>query len=391
MKIIKAEAYHISLPMKFVFKTSFGEIKQRDTIIVKLTTDNGQVGYGESAPLTEPVYLEESIGTCKHLIQDLLFPLILNKSLTPADFVQLTFHLRGNRIAKFGIETALWMIQSLSEQKNIKDLLGGVKQEIEIGENIGILPSIHQTLDLIQKRLDEGYKRIKLKISPGHDLELLKKVRTKFPNEPLMVDANSAYTLKDVELFKKLDQFYLMMIEQPLGFDDIIDHAQLQKHIKTPICLDESIISYEHARKAIEIGACRIINVKPGRIGSLVETSHINQLAKKNNIKLWCGGMIEAGIANAYNLYAASLSEFSLPADLSPSSQFFENYIIKPGIQMLKPGIVAVPENIGLGFEVDEEMITRHIVEKLVSKGLCLIFLSYPLIFSCLTSGFNSV
>lgn len=362
-KIVKAELFHISLPIKFVFKTSFGEIKKRETIIVKLTTDEGVVGYGESAPLSEPVYLEEDIETCKHIINDFLFPIVLGPTIRPEEFVQKTNYLRGNRIAKYGVECALWMIQSLEDEKSISEIIGSKRTVVEIGESIGLLPTIEQTLDLIQKRVDQGYKRIKLKISPGHDYQVLKKVRSRFPDIALMVDANSAYTLDDVDLFKSFDEFKLMMIEQPLGFDDIIDHAKLQSQITTPICLDESIVSFEHARKAIEIGACKIINVKPGRIGSIHETIKINNLAKKHKIKLWCGGMLEAGVANAFNIFAASLSEFSLPADIFLSDKLFDEDIIDPGVDMVKPGVVSVPTEIGLGFKVRESVIKKYLVE----------------------------
>jgi O-succinylbenzoate synthase len=361
--IVKAEAYHISLPIKFEFKTSFGVIKQRDTIIIKLTTDDGIVGWGESAPLTEPIYLEETIGTCKHVIKDFLFPIILGKLHTPEEFVKATTYIRGNRIAKYGIECALWTIQSQIQNLPITQLIKSKRKTVEIGESVGMLDNIENTIHLIEKRVLQGYKRIKLKISPGHDLNLVKKVRTQFPNLNLMVDANSAYTLKDINIFKKLDKYELMMIEQPLGFDDIIDHAKLQRKIKTPICLDESIVSYESASKAIEIGACKIINIKAGRIGSLWETIRINKLAK-NKVKLWCGGMLEAGIANTFNMYAASLSEFSLPADIFVSDKMFYKDIISTEIRMSAPGVIEVPQKIGLGYEVDENAIGIHTVEE---------------------------
>lgn len=366
IKVVKAELFHIRLATKFVFKTSFGEIKNRDTIIVKLTLNNGIVGYGESAPLSEPVYLEESIGTCKHIINDFLFPIVLGNNLTPKEFVEKTSHFRGNRIAKYGIECALWMIRSQLKSKSIKKLLNSKRTSVCIGESIGLLDSQSERNELIKKRINQGYKRIKLKISPDHDVEVIKNVRKTFPNLSLMVDANSAYSLKDIDVLKELDKYNLLMIEQPLGFDDIIDHAKLQVQIKTPICLDESIVSYEHARKAIELGACKIINVKPGRIGSLYETIRINKLAKKNNIKLWCGGMLEAGIANAFNIYAASLSEFKYPADIFLSNKIFEQDIISPIIDMKAKGEIEIPDKIGLGFKVNEEVIIKNKIDYMI-------------------------
>ncbi len=349
--------------MKFVFKTSFGEVKNRDAIIVKLTTDAGVVGYGECAALTEPIYLEETIKTCEHIINDILFPIVLGKTLTPQEFVDRTNYLRGNRIAKYGVECALWVIQSIEQNLSIKTLLGSEKTFVEIGESIGLLPTSQQTFELIEKRLAQGYKRIKLKICPGHDYQILKEVRDKFPDLLLMADANSAYTLDDIHLLKELDSLDLLMIEQPLGFDDITDHAILQKELKTPICLDESIISYDQARKAIEIGACKIINVKPARIGSLYESARINQLAKSKGIRLWCGGMLEAGIANVFNIYAASMSEFSLPADIFISKKLFDQDIVTPQIEMSAPGCIAVPDKVGLGYTVNEELMLQHLVE----------------------------
>ncbi len=362
VQIARFDIFRLRLPMKFTFKTSFGDIPFRETVVIKLTTDDGVVGYGESAALTEPVYLEESTDTVIAILENVLKPIVLNKALTPSDFYQETQHLRGNKIAKFGVECALWSIISQISGKPIVDLLGGTRREINLGESIGILPTVDETLQLITKRVEEGYHRIKVKIKPGWDVELVKIIRQSFPDLVLMVDANSAYTLDDLDTFKQLDNFNLLMIEQPLEFDDLWHHSLLQKEIKTPICLDESIVSYSKAKKAIELKACGIINVKPGRIGSLVEVLQINQLAKEQNIPLWCGGMLEAGIANAFNIFTASLSEFSLPADIFPSAKIFTEDIIVPEITMTKNGTVKVSRQLGLGFAVNEELIQNLLI-----------------------------
>ncbi len=350
--------------MKEPFVTGFGTIPSRDTVLVKLTTSDHIIGYGESAALTAPVYLSETIETCWHVMRDFLLPALRSEETSVTDYVAKTAYIREHKIAKFGVECALWSIDSQEKHISLATLLGGTRKKIEVGDSIGIQPNLERTLEVVEKRLEEGYKRIKVKIKPGWDIELVDGIRSAFPDIVLMVDANSSYTLKDLKVLQKLDAYHLLMIEQPLGFDDIIDHAKLQKQIATPICLDESITSLEKARQAIEIGACRIINIKPGRIGSLLETRDINELAKKAHIPLWCGGMIESGIGKAYNMAAASLSEFSLPADMSPSEVYFDKDVVANGIKLVE-GEARVSEIPGLGYEVDEEFIKKCTVKQL--------------------------
>lgn len=353
MKIIKANIYHVNLPMKFVFTTSFGSIKSRHSVIIRLETNTGFVGWGESAALHAPIYNSETIETCIHMQRDYLIPLLLNHEIEIEEYVKNTDKLRGNRIAKFGVECALWGIRSLSKNQPLYQLMGGTRTEIPVGESIGIQKSIEDTIKLIAKKLNEGYQRIKLKIRPGWDTTLIKSVREVYPKIQLMVDANSSYTLDDIKIFEELDKYNLMMIEQPLAEDDIIDHAQIQKRIKTPICLDESINSAEDARKAIELGSCKIINVKPGRVGGLIESSKINILAKSAKIPLWCGGMLETGIAKSYNLAAASMSEFTLPADCSPTKEFFYEDITNRSVVVKSSGIIDISSIPGLGYEIN--------------------------------------
>jgi len=360
--IKKAELIHIKIPMKFTFTTGFGSISERETLIIKLTSKDGLVGYGESAALAAPIYLSETIQTCIHVLKDFLIPQLLNRSLTLEEYMEEIRYIRGHQIAKHGVECALWMIQSLQTQQSLSQLLGGTQKTIDLGESIGMMDSVENTVSLVTKRIHEGYRRIKLKIHPGKDIELIKAVRQMHPTIPLMVDANSSYTLKDIGHLKKLDVYHLMMIEQPLAHDDIIDHAKLQKKLETPICLDESICSAEDARKAIEIGACRIINVKPGRVGGLIESLKIHALAKKYHIPLWCGGMLESGIGKAYNIAIASLSSFTLPADISPSALFYKKDITDE-IILSGHGTTPVPNTPGLGYAVYKNQISKYHVK----------------------------
>lgn len=365
MKIARATIYHVNLPMKFTFTTGFGSIESRHSVVVRLETDQGVVGWGESAALHAPIYNSETIQTCIHMHRDYLIPILLNRDLEIEEYVKETDKLKGNRIAKFGVECALWGIRSLIEDQPLSKLLGGIRTEVSVGESIGIQKSVEDTIKTISKKLAEGYQRIKLKIRPGWDVDLIKAVRRAYPQIQLMVDANSSYTLGDIKVFEILDKYNLMMIEQPLAEDDIVDHAQIQKRINTPICLDESINSAEDARKAIELGSCKIINVKPGRVGGLIESQKINNLAKKNNIPLWCGGMLETGVAKAYNLAAATMSEFTLPADCSPTEEFFNEDIITPGVIVKTNGTIDVSSKPGLGYGIDNKNLDKLSLSKI--------------------------
>ncbi len=368
MKIVKAQVFQIGLPMKFPFTTGFGTISARESVIIRLETDQGVIGWGESAALSAPIYNPETTQTTIHIIKDFLIPKLLSRDLEIEEYVTEINSIRGNRIAKFGVECALWGIRSQLENKTVSNLLGAVRTEIPVGESIGIQKSIEDTISVIAQKLAEGYQRIKLKIKPGWDLELIKSVRQRFPDIVLMVDANSSYSLKDIELFEQLDQYNLLMIEQPLADDDIIDHAQIQKRIKTPICLDESINSVEDARKAIELGSCKIINVKPGRVGGIIESQKINALAKANHIPLWCGGMLETGIAKGYNLHVASMSEFTLPADSSPALDYFFDDIISPSMVVKDNGTITVPTDLGLGYQIKEDVLRKVTVSDFILK-----------------------
>lgn len=344
------------------FATSFGTITKKPTVLVKATTTNGIIGWGEGAALPFPYYKADTHETTYLALQKYIVPQALNIEFrTPEDFRELYSHnVIGHNFAKTAIETAIWMIYSISENKTLSKLLGGTKYKIPVGESLGIQSSVEETLAEVKLRKEEGYRRTKVKVKPKWDVNIVKAIRKEFGNIDLMVDGNSAYTLKDVKTFKELDEFNLTMIEQPLAHDDIIDHATLQKKIKTPICLDESILSAEDARKAIEIGACKIINIKPGRVGGLVESKKIHDVCKKNKIGVWCGGMLETGIGRAFNIAVSSLPNYKYPNDMSPVNIFYKDDLVKDSFVVDKNGYVTVPQVPGLGFEIDENKIEKY-------------------------------
>lgn len=358
------ELLHIRLPFRNHFQTSFGKFYDRDLLILKGISNKGVV-YGEAPALAGPFYSPETTLTTIHVIKDFISKRILNVNFKNIDEVHNAMKfIKGNPIAKSGIDNLFYHIKALEENKSLTELIGGKREFIESGISIGIQDSIEDLLEKIQESLDLGFKRIKIKIKKGYDIEVVRKVREAFPDIALMVDANSDYTLDDVNILKQLDQFNLIMIEQPLDDEDIIDHAILQKQIKTSICLDESIHSYEDAKKAISIGACKIINIKLARVGGLLPAIKIHDLCLKNKIPIWCGGMLESGIGQAFAIALTSLPGFILPGDVAPSDRYFVEDIIRPPI-IIKNGRINVPKKAGLGFEVDEKKIEEYLVERI--------------------------
>lgn len=348
------------------FTTSFGTLTSRPTVIVKTETADGVIGWAEAAALPFPFYKPETTDTCLLVLEKYIAPLVLNKQFTTIqEAVAFYQPIKGHNFAKTGFENALWMIMSQQQNQSIAQLLGGTQTDITVGESIGIHSTIEATIEEVQKALDTGFKRIKLKTKPGWDLELVKAVRSQFGDVDLMIDGNSAYTLEHVPLLKQLDQYHLTMIEQPLNDDDIIDHAVLQKQISTPVCLDESILSYDDARRAISIGACKIINIKQGRVGGLLESQKIHNLCQQHGIGVWCGGMLESSIGRAYNLAIASLANFIYPADMSPPNQFFSDDLTKDSFTVSSEGRITIPATAGLGFTVDEQKINHYTTTKL--------------------------
>ncbi len=363
MKIDRVELLHIKLKLVHPFETSYGRKDHLDHVLVKLYAD-GMVGYGEAAVQWWPFYCEETTVTCLHILEEFVVPAILHREMTRVeDLVAAYGKVRRHNFAKSGVETAFWHLLAQAEGKPLAGLLGGTRTEIESGVSIGIEPDTDYLLTRIEGFLGQGYRRIKLKIGPGYDVEVLRKVRHKFPTIPLMADANSAYTLKDLEPLKQLDAFELLMIEQPLAHDDIIDHATLQCALKTPICLDESIHSAEDARKALDLRSCRIINIKPGRVGGLLEARKIHDLCQARGVPVWCGGMHEYGIGRAHNIALSALPNFSIPGDISGSDKYYAEDLIDPPVTV-EDGKIRVPQDVGLGYTPNEERIARFTVSK---------------------------
>lgn len=351
MEIKSIKLRHIKMDLLTPFTTSIGTEFDKDFILVEVKSKSGLSGWAESVSIKEPIYNEETVNTNWHIMSDFLIPLILREPIVHPDEVSERFrHIRGNYNAKAALECAIWDLYAREQNLSLAKALGGVKDKIEVGVSVGIQKSEKAMIQQIENYVSEGYKRIKIKIKRDWDVHILRAIRREFPAIPLMADANCAYTLEDIEHLQSLDEFQLMMIEQPFASDDIIDHAKLQEKLLTPICLDESIHTVDDARKAIELGSCKIINLKIGRVGGLTESKKIHDLCMKHNIPMWCGGMLEAGIGRAYNVAITSLSNFTLPGDTAPSSHYWKQDIIEPEVEM-KDGYIYIPEGPGIGYE----------------------------------------
>ncbi|HMG76486.1 MAG TPA: o-succinylbenzoate synthase [Pyrinomonadaceae bacterium] len=358
MIISSIEVREIRLPLIHFFETSFGRTTERRIILVRVNDADGAEGWGECTAGEGPFYCEEWTETAWPALNAFLAPMVLGKESKDAAGVNsLMKKVRGNRMAKAAIETACWDLASKRAGMPLWKYLGGVNEEIACGVSIGIQESPEALLEKIERELAAGYQRIKIKIKPGWDLDVVRKVRQRYPDMLLMGDANSAYTLNDVELFQALDDFNLMMIEQPLAHDDMFDHAELQKQIKTPVCLDESIHSAEDAQHAIDIGACRIINVKLGRVGGHAEALRVESICRERDVPVWCGGMLESGIGRAHNIALATLAGFTLPGDVSASSRYWEEDIIEPSVTVSERGTITAPNKPGIGFEVNRSRV----------------------------------
>ncbi|SEM14385.1 O-succinylbenzoate synthase [Mesobacillus persicus] len=348
---------HIKMDLLYPFTTSVGTEYDKDIILVEALDKNGLSGWGESVSIVQPMYNEETVHTNWHIMNDFLIPLLVNEPIIHPDEVIKRFEfVRGNFNAKAAIEGAVWDLFAKQQNLPLAKALGGVKDKIEVGVSVGIQESESKLLQQIEGYLREGYKRIKVKIKPEWDIKILRSIRKQFPDIQLMADANCAYTLDDLDHLRHLDEFNLTMIEQPLAHDDIIDHAKLQAKLVTPICLDESIHSAEDARKAIELGSCKIINLKIGRVGGLTESKKIHDICEKHNIPLWCGGMLEAGIGRAHNIAITSLANFTFPGDTAPSSHYWKRDIIEPEVEM-KDGYIVIPDKPGIGYEPNLQVI----------------------------------
>ena len=357
MRLKKITLREIHLPLIAPFQTSFSETSLRRILLVETDVD-GVCGWGESTAGEDPFYSYETVETAWHIIRDFLWPILKEKEIASAAEVwDLLARVRGHNMAKGGLEAAIWDAEAKQKNVPLAKLLGGVREEISCGVSIGIQPTTKDLIAKVEKELAAGYQRIKIKIKPGMDVEPARALRERFPRIRLMVDANSAYRLEDAPLLKQLDALYLIMIEQPLGWDDIYSHAQLQRQLDTPICLDECIHDLEHTRAAIEIGACRIINIKLGRVGGHTAAKRIHDICQAKSIPVWCGGMLESGIGRAHNIAMSTLANFTLPGDVSASRRYWAEDIIEPEVEVTRQGTIRVPTAPGIGYAPRMERI----------------------------------
>ena len=364
---LKVEAItlrEIRMPLVHFFETSFGRTYSRRILLVTVHCD-GVDGWAESVAGEDPYYSSEWTESAWPTIKQYLAPAVLGHALNSArESVPLMAKVRGHRMAKAAVENALWDAEAKQRKQPLWKLLGGTRQEIQCGVSIGIQDSIEQLIDKVQLELAAGYRRIKLKVKPGWDLKILERVRSRWPNISLSCDANSAYTLDDIDHLRKFDQFNLLMIEQPLWNDDIYYHARLQRELRTSICLDESIRHARDCAAAVETGACRIVNIKVGRVGGFSEAKKIHDLCQANKLPVWCGGMLESGIGRAHNVALSTLENFKLPGDVSASKRYWKEDIIEPEVEVTRQGTITVSDEPGTGYRIREDLIEKLTTRK---------------------------
>ena len=362
MKLKEIELRIIHLPLVRPFRTSFGTQTSREVLMVKVVNENGTTGWAECVAMSEPLYSPEYVAGCLDLMKNFLIPALKSKpEITAEDVPVILKPFLGGQMAKASLETAILDAQLRDQKTSLATYLGATKSKVECGVSVGIANNLEALAEEVKSYVDAGYRRIKLKIEPGWDIEAVKYIRNLYPEIPLQVDANQAYSRNDGKHLAKLDEFNLLLIEQPLDEHDILGHALLAKEVKTPICLDESIISLQSAEDALALKATTIINIKPGRVGGYIESVKIHDLCLKNKIPVWCGGMLETGIGRAANLALAALPGFTLPGDTSASARYFKQDITTPFV--MENGYLNVPQGAGIGVEPDMdflEEITTH-------------------------------
>lgn len=364
IQIDRVRLRHIRMPLVHFFETSFGRTTGRDILLVEVSSD-GVTGLGEITAGENPFYNEEWTAAAWLIIKDYVAPRVLGRSLTDASAVApLSAHIRGHQMARGGLEAAVWDLQARMNNRPLWQEIGGARREIACGVSIGVQDTVADLLRKIETELNAGYQRIKIKIKPGWDVDVVRQVRQQFPQIKLMADANSAYTLADADDLRRLDEFYLMMIEQPLAHDDIIDHSVLQAKLATPICLDECIRSAHHAEQAIRMRACGIINIKLGRVGGFAEARRVHDVAEQAGIPVWCGGMLEAGVGRAHNIALSTLPNFVLPGDVSASRRYWARDIIVPPVEVTSRGTIVVRDEPGFGYSVDEAFLQEVTVRE---------------------------
>ena len=364
MRLREVTLREIRMRLVAPFETSMDRVTERRIILLEADVD-GVIGWGECTAGENPFYSPEDTETAWHILENYLWPMLKGKEFASAAEVWgLLEAVRGHTMAKAALETAIWDAEAKQKNVPLWKLLGGVREEIPCGVSIGVKETLDELVAAVKKELAAGYQRIKIKIKPGKDLLPVQRLRQEFPRIKLMVDANSAYRKTDWPLLKELDGFYLMMIEQPLGWDDLYGHVEVQKGLQTPICLDECIHTYEQAEAAIALGACKIINIKLGRVGGFHEARRIHDLCARNGVPVWCGGMLESGIGRAHNIAMSTMENFSLPGDVSASKRYWAEDVIDPEVEVTAQGTIRVPGGAGIGFAVRRERIEAITVRK---------------------------
>jgi o-succinylbenzoate synthase len=365
VRIDRIELRLLRLPLVKFFETSFGRISERVFVLVTVE-EAGVTGVAECVADAGPFYSAETTGTAWHIISEFIAPLVLGRRFDhPGDIFDSMAVIRGHNMAKAAVEMAAWDLYARQQESSLSAVLGGQVTEIQSGVSIGIQDSFDQLLDCVAIELAAGYRRVKIKIKPGWDVEAVERIREKFGGIPLMVDANGAYTLADGDHLADLDRFDLMMIEQPLDYDDVRDHGRLQRRIRTDICLDESIHTVRAAAEAIEQQACRIINIKPGRLGGHAPSVKVHDLAATHGIPVWHGGMLESGIGRAHNIHLSTLSNFTLPGDVAASRRYYVPDLIDPEIVVRNDGTIAVPDGPGIGVHIVQDRVSKATEQKM--------------------------
>lgn len=368
MKIERAEAIVVIMPLKFPFETSYGRETENTTVLVRLFGEGG-VGWGEAAVSCEPDYCYETPSVSFLVLEKYLFPQVVGRDFKdPFELARALAHVKGYPFSKSGVESAFIDLYCKSEGIPAHVFLGGARESIPSGISLGIEDDSSVLFERIEWALEQGYKRLKLKIKPGRDISVVASVREAFGNVPMMVDANSSYSLSDLDRLKALDKYHLMMIEQPLDADDLADHAILQKKLRTHICLDESIMNIHDFKAAARLGSCRIVNIKFGRVGGLVAARSMAKECIERGVAVWCGGMLETGIGRAHNIALNSMAEFSLPGDISASDRYWEEDLIDPPVVM-EEGMIEVPEGPGIGVQVVEKRVGKVSLDRVTVKA----------------------
>ena len=369
MRIERIELRLLRLPLVRFFETSFGRIHDRSFVLVTME-DNGMTGVGECVADANPFYSAETTRTAWHIIADFIAPVVLGRTFAhPREIFDALAPIRGHQMAKAAVEMAAWDVFARQQGRPLAEVLGGspalIEHGVASGVSIGIQDSLEQLAERVGMEWAAGYRRIKIKIKPGWDIKAVHVIRDRFDAIPLMVDANAAYQLSDAEHLGRLDQYELMMIEQPLEYDDIRDHARLQARIRTPICLDESLQTSRLAEEALALGACQIINIKPGRVGGHAQSIRMHDLAVEHGVPVWHGGMLESGIGRAHNIHLSTLPGFTLPGDVAASRRYFAPDLIDPEIEVRPDGTIAVPTGPGIGVTVVADRVTAASIERL--------------------------